>query len=150
MLGLTDSGFIGNMGFDVMLWYGNPELTVWNRFVLGVESDSQLHCKTDTATSTHLVAPVFLPGDRVEGVVIPLSTKKSIVIESRRRTGYDALLGKESEGALVYEVDASKSGNYDGGPLTVIAPSRGTLRKGDFTINTPLRQGETWFIPIGR
>jgi M6 family metalloprotease-like protein len=56
MLGLTDSGFSGNMGFDVMLWYGNPELTVWNRFVLGVESDSQLHCKTDTQpllTSSH-------------------------------------------------------------------------------------------------
>ena len=143
MLGLTDSGLVGNMGFDVMLWYGNPELTVWNRFVLGVESDSQLHCKTDSATSTHLVAPVAWPGERVEGVVIPLSTSKAIVIESRRRTGYDALLGKESEGALVYEVDTSKSGNYDDGPFTVIAPSRVTLKKGDFTINTPLRQGES-------
>ena len=143
MLGLTDSGFSGNMGFDVMLWYGNPELTVWNRFVLGVESDSQLHCKTESATSTHLVAPVAWPGDRVEGVVIPLSTSKAIVVESRRRTGYDALLGKESEGALVYEVDTSKSGNYDDGPFSVIAPSRVILKKGDFTINTPLRQGES-------
>jgi M6 family metalloprotease-like protein len=143
MLGLTDSGFVGNMGFDVMLWYGNPELTVWNRFVLGVESDSQLHCKTDSATSTHLVAPVAWPGERVEGVVIPLSSSKAIVVESRRRTGYDALLGKESEGALVYEVDTTKSGNYDDGPFTVVAPSRVTLKKGDFTINTPLRQGES-------
>ena len=143
MLGLTDSGFVGNMGFDVMLWYGNPELTVWNRFVLGVESDSQLHCKTDQATSTHLVAPVAWLGERVEGVVIPLSRSKAIVVESRRRTGYDALLGKESEGALVYEVDTTKSGDYEDGPFSVIAPSRVTLKKGDFTINTPLRQGES-------
>jgi M6 family metalloprotease-like protein len=143
MLGLTDSGAVGNMGFDVMLWYGNPELTVWNRYVLGVQKESQIHCKTDDSSSTHLLAPVAWPGERVEGLVIPLSDSKAIVVESRRRTGYDTLLGKESEGALVYEVDTSKSGNFDDGPFTVIAPERVELKKGDFTIDTPLRQGES-------
>jgi M6 family metalloprotease-like protein len=141
MLGLTDSGFSGSMGFDVMLWYGNPELTVWNRWVLGVQNDSQIHCKTDSTPSTHLIAPVAWPGERVEGLVLPIGTGKAIVVESRRRTGYDALLGRESEGALVYEVDTSKSGNFEDGPFQVIAPARVKLQM--FSIDTPLKQGES-------
>jgi M6 family metalloprotease-like protein len=153
MLGLTDGGASGNMGFDVMLYYGNPELTVWNRFVLGVESDSQLHCKTDTVTSTHLVSPVAWPGDRTEGIVIPLSSSKAIVVESRRRTGYDALLGKESEGALVYEVDTSGSGNYGDGPFTALAPDRMTVIRGIWSMDAPLKNGESishagWTITV--
>ncbi len=141
MLGLTDSGFTGNMGFDIMLHYGVPELTVWNRFVLGVELDSQIHCKTDSAESTHLLSPVAWPGDRVEGLVIPLSDSKAIVVESRRRTGYDVLLGQESEGAFVYEVDTSRSGNQGDGPFTSLAP--GDVIAGGWVLNSPLKQGES-------
>jgi M6 family metalloprotease-like protein len=153
MLGLTDGGFSGNMGFDVMLHYGNAELTVWNRFVLGIESDSQIHCKTDADTSTHLVSPVAWPGQRTEGIVIPLSSSKAIVVESRRRTGYDALLGKESEGALVYEVDTSGSGNFGDGPFTTLAPDRMTVINEIWSIDAPLKNGESishagWTITV--
>lgn len=141
MLGLTDSGFTGNMGFDIMLHYGVPELTVWNRFVLGVEKDSQIHCKTDAEETTHLLAPVAWPGDQVEGLVIPLSDTKAIVVESRRRTGYDVLLGQESEGAFVYEVDTSRSGNQGDGPFTSLAP--GDVVGGGWVLNSPLKQGES-------
>lgn len=141
MLGVTDSGGVGNMGFDIMLWYGVPELTVWNRFVLGVEKDSQINCVSTKGTSTHWLRPVAWRGEQIEGVVIPLIKSKAIVVESRRRTGYDASLGKESEGALVYTVDTSKSGNSGSGPFTIVGPKRmkviamwsldATLKKGE-------------------
>ena len=142
MLGVTDSGGVGNMGFDVMLWYGVPELTVWNRFVLGVEKDSQINCVTGTDSSTHWIRPVAWPGEQIEGVVIPLSKSKAIVVESRRRTGYDAALGKESEGALVYTVDTSKSGNNGSGPFTIIGPKRMKVIA-MWSLDAPLKQGES-------
>ncbi len=142
MLGVTDSGGVGNMGFDVMLWYGVPELTVWNRFVLGVEKDSQINCVSGTESSTHWIRPVAWPGDQIEGAVIPLSKSKAIVIESRRRTGYDAALGKESEGALVYTVDTSKSGNSGSGPFTIIGPKRMKVIA-MWSLDAPLKKGES-------
>lgn len=142
MLGVTDSGNQGNMGFDIMLWYGVPELTTWNRFVLGILNDAQINCVTNQASSTHWLRPVEWPGNNPEAVVIPTGTGKAIVVESRRRAGYDGLLGKESEGALVYTVDTSKSGNFDSGPFKIIGPKRMKLI-GDWSLDAPLKKGES-------
>lgn len=142
MLGVTDSGNQGNMGFDLMLWYGNPELTAWNRFVLGILENEQINCVTEQASSTHWLRPVAWPGNNLESVVIPTGPGKAIVMESRRRTGYDVLLGKESEGLLVYTVDTSKSGAWDSGPFNVLGPKRMT-RIGSWSLDAPLKKGES-------
>lgn len=142
MLGVTDSGGVGNMGFDIMLWYGVPELSAWNRFVLGVLQDSQINCVTKASASTHWLRPVAWPGSQLEAVVIPLSESKAIVVESRRRTGYDASLGKESEGALVYTVDTTKSGHTGSGPFTIVGPKRMT-KIVMWSLDAPLKKGES-------
>lgn len=131
MLGLTDFGHEGpndssNVGkayYDIMTSYRNMELFVWHRFLLGILEDSQLACVTE-GSSTHWLRPVAWPGASLEGVVIPLSSTTALVVESRRRVGYDVLLSKAGEGALVYRIDTSISGSNNIGPVKIIAPKR--------------------------
>ena len=110
LLGLPDRNWESKAtpGFDIMFgWYGSPELSVWNRWMLDILKDSQIDCKTDTAASTHWIKPVAWVGDYKKGVVIPISKTVVLVAESRRRQGYDALFGQESEGVYVYRIDTS-------------------------------------------
>ena len=110
LLGLGDRNWNTDAtpGFDLMFgWYGSPELSAWNRWLLEILKDEQVDCKTDTTTSTHLVQPVAWVGDYKKAVVIPISEFEVLVVESRRRQGFDALFGKESEGAYVYRIDTS-------------------------------------------
>lgn len=141
MLGLTDSGGVGRMAFDVMLYYGIPELTVWNRFLLDALGPGQLHCIYEPGISTHWIRPVAVLGNQLKGIVIPTSDFSAIVIESRRRLGYDAAIGKESEGALVYTVNTSKSGEPGSGPFRAIGPKRMTTRM-QWSLDAPLKVGE--------
>lgn len=110
LFGLPDRNGQSNStpGFDLMFgWYGSPELAIWNRWMLDIAKDSQIDCKTDTAPSTHWIRPVAWVGEYKKGVVIPISESVVLVAESRRRQGYDALFGKESEGVYVYRIDTS-------------------------------------------
>jgi hypothetical protein len=147
MLGVTDNGGQSGgsgLGFDVMQWYGNPELTIWNRFVLGAALDSQISCVSTDSSSTHWIRPVASTDANTKGVVIPLTKDKAIVVESRRRLGFDALLGKNSEGALVYVVDTTKSGSDGSAPFKVVGPARMTIL-GMWSIDAPLKKGESVF-----
>ena len=157
LLGLPDRNWDVdiNAGFDVM-WgsYFHPEFSVWSRWQLGILQDSQVDCKTDAATSTHWLRPVAWTGDYQKGVVIPISDHEVIVVESRRRQGYDALLGKESEGAYVYRIDTSaKMYQPDTKKVVdVIAPARVKLG-GGFAMDASLKLGESvtsdgWTITV--
>ena len=157
LLGLPDRNWNMdiNAGFDLMWgWYGAPEFSVWSRWQLGILQDNQVDCKTDTATSTHWLRPVAWTGDHQKGVVIPVSDHEVIVVESRRRQGYDALLGKESEGAYVYRVDTSaKMYQPDTKKIVdVIAPKRVKLG-GGWAMDASLKLGESvtsdgWTITV--
>jgi M6 family metalloprotease-like protein len=144
-----------NAGFDLMWgWYGAPEFSAWSRWQLEILQDSQVDCKTDTATSTHWLRPVAWTGDHQKGVVIPISDHEVIVVESRRRQGYDALLGKESEGAYVYRIDTSaKMYQPDTKKVVdVIAPKRVKLG-GGWAMDASLKLGESvtsdgWTITV--
>ena len=157
LLGLPDRNWNAgiNAGFDVM-WgsYFHPEFSVWSRWQLGILQNSQVDCKTDTATSTHWLRPVAWTGDHQKGVVIPISDHEVIVVESRRRQGYDALLGKESEGAYVYRIDTSaKMYQPDTKKVVdVIAPKRVKLG-GGWAMDASLKLGESvtsdgWTITV--
>jgi hypothetical protein len=87
-------------------------------------------------------------------VVIPVSENEVIVVESRRRQGYDALLGKESEGAYVYRIDTSaKMYQPDTKKIVdVVAPSRVKLGSG-WAMDASLKLGESvtsdgWTITV--
>jgi len=112
LFGLPDRNWQSGakVGFDLMFgWYGSPELAIWNRWMLDIAKDSQIDCKTDTKTTTHWIRPLAWTGEHKKGVVIPVSANVVLVAESRRRLGYDALFGKESEGVFVYRIDTSAS-----------------------------------------
>jgi M6 family metalloprotease-like protein len=157
LLGLPDRNWQSGAkpGFDIMWgWYGSPELSVWSRWLLEILKDEQVDCKTDTATSKHLVQPVAWVGDYKKAVVIPVSDHEVIVVESRRRQGYDALFGKESEGAYVYRVDTSaKMYQPDTKKIVdVVAPAR-SRPIADWALDASLKLGESvtsdgWTIKV--
>ena len=158
LLGLPDRNRQANStnGFGIMFgWYGAPEMTAWSRWQLEILQDKQVDCKTDTATSTHLIRPVAWTGDYQKAVVIPVSDHEVIVVESRRRQGYDGLLGKESEGAYVYRIDTSaKMYQPDSKKIVdVVAPARAKVTAGAFSMDASLKLGESvtsdgWTIKV--
>ena len=157
LFGLPDrnSNVSSDPGFGIMFgWYGAPEMAAWSRWQLGILQDKQVDCKTDTSTSTHLIRPVAWTGDHQKAVVIPVSESEVIVIESRRRQGYDALLGQESEGAYVYRIDTSaKMYQPDTKKIVdVVAPSR-VKRGSGWAMDASLKLGESvtsdgWTITV--
>lgn len=148
LLGLSDRNWNTNttMSFDLLFgWYGVPELSVWNRWLLGVLRDQQIDCKVDQAASTHLLQPVAWVGDFKKGVVVPISDHEVLVAESRRRQGYDVMLGKESEGVIVYRVD-TRAKIYQPSaqkPIDIVAPVGSTVLQGQWSFDVALQPGES-------
>lgn len=155
MFGLTDFGHDGwadvsqnpfNSGkgfFDIMTSYRAPELYVWHRFLLGILEENQIDCVIPNTKSTHFIRPVASSESVQKGVIVPLSSTEAIVIESRRRIGYDSTIGREGEGALVYKVDTSFRFGENSGKSSsyVLAPERNYSR--DMRFSSPLKVGES-------
>ena len=101
-----------------------PEMLAWSRWQLGWLDATQVHCVTQLETETTItISPVVFPGSEGAMIAIPVSETEVIVIESRRKLGYD--VGEEyvapngfqttfpvlaGEGVLVYTVKASLGG----------------------------------------
>ena len=116
------------------------EMLAWSRWQLGWLTPTQIHCLADLETETTItISPATLPGDDAAMIAVPVSNTQVIVIESRRKLGYDT--GREhrwprgdqttlpalaGEGVLVYTVNASlESGEL---PLTIAGdPGTGVL-----------------------
>ncbi len=97
------------------------EMLAWSRWQLGWLEPDQIHCVTQLETATTItISPVSFPGNEGAMIAIPISETEVIVIESRRKLGYDT--GREhqwpdgakttfptllDEGVLVYTVNAS-------------------------------------------
>ena len=95
------------------------EMLAWSRWQLGWLDAAQISCVTETGASVTL-GPVADPGDNVAMAAIPLSGTEVIVIENRRKIGYDTPREKHyadgvietspallTEGVLIYTVDAA-------------------------------------------
>ena len=95
------------------------EMLAWSRWQLGWLDTTQILCVTEPeATAT--LRPVADPADGIAMIAVPLSDTEVIVIESRRKLGYDTgteyrspeghqtlLPALPAEGVLVYTVDAA-------------------------------------------
>jgi M6 family metalloprotease-like protein len=100
------------------------EMLAWSRWQLGWLQPGQVRCLTGLRTEeTITLTPVASPGIGTAMIAIPLSETEVVVMESRRRIGYDA--GHEytygngarttfptlaGSGVLVYAVNAARSG----------------------------------------
>ena len=117
------------------------EALAWSRWQLGWLDDGQVRCVTESQATVTL-SPVADPGEGIAMAAIPLTAHDVIVVESRRRIGYDAGVdhvepngvrttfpGLVSEGVLVYTVDAS----LPGGQLPIkLAGDSGNGRVDDY------------------
>ncbi len=107
--------------------YGSTagEMLAWSRWQLGWLDYSQIRCVTEPEAVIDLSPIAVDPGEGKAMVAIPLSDTEVIVIESRRKTGYDLGTPYQSpsgltftipalpvEGVIVYTVDATlRTGN---------------------------------------
>jgi len=113
-----------------------PEFFAYERWQMGWLDDEQIFCQTEGEQTVTLSAIETIGG--VKAVMIPVSETKVVVVESRRRLGYDANLVKE--GALVYTVDTSI---YSGEGALVVYP---ILENDPYRDQSPLTVGESFTI----
>jgi M6 family metalloprotease-like protein len=120
-------------GFDIMANQDGPSrtLSAWLRFVMGWLGDEQIFCKplTEVTATRVMLVPI---DDRVNGVkaaMIPVSSTKVIVIESRRPnekfdcegTGKSSATWRARRGVIVYTADMTLG--HGEGFQALIAPA---------------------------
>ena len=149
------------------------EMLAWSRWQLGWLDASRVACLSeDEATVT--LSPVAAPGGGTAMAAVPLSDREALVIESRRKIGYDAGLDHRqpdgasttfpalaTEGVLVYSVDASlPTGGLplkvagDGGDglvddFPVLAVGQSVTVRG-YTITVVADDGDTHTVTIAK
>ncbi|MDE0122113.1 MAG: hypothetical protein OXS33_10340 [bacterium] len=110
--GTTSPGYVDSLQYA-------DEMLAWSRWQLGWLKPDQIQCVTDKHTTVTL-APLADPGQGTAMIAIPVSESKLIVIENRRKIGYDTgqeytdanggqvtFPGLVTEGILVYTVDTT-------------------------------------------
>lgn len=120
--GAQNSKYLGV--FDLFSANALVELLGWSRYLLGALDDSQVFCIADKQTNIQLIHPVAEESSDEKIIVIPTSTYKAIIIESRRQLGYDGNLAIKDEGALVYTLDTTIKHGLS--PVTVVGSPRET------------------------
>ena len=82
-------------------------LNAWNRYLLGWLEENQVDClerKTLTTGREIALTPIERDTAGIKAAMVPLSSSKILVMESRRSEGFDSLANWQ-EGVLVYTVD---------------------------------------------
>lgn len=107
---------LGSWGVMVNSWSNAAiEHNAWDRYLQGWLPEEQVACLTRPAQAIKL-SPLVRQGSGIKAAMVPLSSSKILVMESRRNEGYDKLL-PEQEGLLVYTVDM-RLGSLGGGYRT--------------------------------
>ncbi|MBC7879452.1 MAG: hypothetical protein H7Y59_19970 [Anaerolineales bacterium] len=128
--------FVGGFGLMGFISGNAPEYFAFERWQLGWLKDSQIICQQAADQTTTLTAIETDGGTKA--IIVPLNGTKLLVVESRRRIGYDQKLVKE--GALVYTVDTSI---YSGEGPIVVYP---ILENDPYRDQSPLAAGESFTV----
>jgi hypothetical protein len=112
------SNTLGNWSVMASSWTNSAiEHNGWDRYLQGWLTDAQVSClpkATLTATGTTVkISPLVRQNAATKAIMVPLSTSKMLVMESRKNEGYDVIKAS-NEGVLVYTVDM-KLGQLGGG-----------------------------------
>ena len=135
------NGEYGMGNLTLMTPWGG-DLTIWEKWRLGFIRESQIQCKTDSATSTHWIAPSTVQTQESKSVIISISTTKAVVIESLRPGGLFYKHPVQSQGALVYEIDLTQDSHGMGMKLS-LPIGRKVEGNRIFMASAPLKQGES-------
>ena len=119
------SATLGNWGVMANSWSRNAiELGGWDRYLQGWLGDSQVSClpidSLSKAGTTVKLSPLVRQTPETKVAMVPLSTSKILVMESRKSEGFDVIAAGR-EGVLVYTVDM-KIGQLKGGYQTQRRP----------------------------
>ena len=110
---------LGYWNIMAMSWSNHAiELGAWDRYLQGWLSQSQVNCTelnslTTDGTSTK-ISPIVRQDKEVKTIMVPITSSKILVIESRKSEGLDFGILANHEGILVYTVDMKK-GQLGGG-----------------------------------
>jgi M6 family metalloprotease-like protein len=125
--------FVGGWSLMGLISGHGPEYFAWERWVLNWLDDTQVVCLPSGSITATLNAVPLSGGQKM--IVAPISDTRAVVVEVRRRVGYD--LSLPEEGPLVYLVDTSRQ-NGDG-VIKVLPLNDSDLQK----TTAPLSVGET-------
>ena len=128
---LSSVGTFGIMGISA----GNPTgYFAFERWVLGWLDYDQIYCHSKGEVDIELEAIENKGGTKA--VIVPMDSTSALVVESRRKIGFDK---KTREGALVYLVNTALPGGS--GPIQV---RPGFKSEFQFLQDAPLAEGETY------
>ncbi len=128
---LSSVGTFGIMGTSA----GNaPDYFAFERWVLGWLDDDQIYCHSNGEVEIELEAIENEGG--IKAVIVPIDSTTALLVESRRKIGFDK---KTREGALVYLVNTLLQGGS--GPIQV---RPGFESEFQFLQDAPLTKGETY------
>lgn len=88
----------------------HDEMLGWSRWQLGWLSPAQVSCVNRAEATVHL-APLARPRDGVAMAAVPAAHDKIIVVESRRKVGYDANPGHVAEFISYGDIDPDLYGD---------------------------------------
>ena len=125
--------FVGGWSLMGLISGHAPEYFAWERWILSWLDDNQVVCLPSGKITANLNAVPLSGGQKM--IVAPISETRAVVVEVRRRVGYD--LSLPEEGPLVYLVDTSRQ---NGVVVTKVLP----LNDSDVQkTSAPLSVGET-------
>ena len=109
---------LGYWGIMAMSWSNQAiELGAWDRYLQGWLPESQVNCLEMTSLTTDgastKISPIVRQDKEIKTIMIPITSSKILVIESRKSESLDVIQAK-NEGVLVYTVDMKK-GQLGGG-----------------------------------
>lgn len=130
---------MGNWGLMSMAL---TDLLGLEKWVLGHISDKQVRCVNQNSVTTQWLAPSGVKTTEVKLMVIPLGKNEAIIVESQRAAGVNFMLGKESEGALVYHLNSAEP-EYEYG-LEVLTTNNFKIEKMPFVLSkAPIKMGQS-------
>ncbi len=97
-------GFVGDYSIMGDIAGSSPELLGWERWTLNWLNDNQVVCQGNIGNGSLTLTPIETVGG-IKLLTIPVDQNSILVVESRRKIGYDRSILKE--GPLVYLVDTS-------------------------------------------
>ncbi|MEM6769943.1 MAG: hypothetical protein AAF597_05080 [Bacteroidota bacterium] len=126
--------YVGTFGLMGTCDARAPGYFAFERWVLGWLDDDQVYCHENGEVVVKLRAVEDKGG--MKAVIVPIDGTSTLVVESRRKIGFDK---RAKEGALVYLVDTKLPGGS--GPIRV---KPGVKNKDELLQDAPMSEGEKY------